>query len=128
MDPSALTVNPGSLRVTHPSTSTPGSYIYLQASRAYLGEHLELYGQQLTYTMKLDTGEVDPSTSQYLIVTGGRSSIGLYYSAETFVPTLTERRYEATFYETNWRVIGDERAPTVTEFQGELLVCQRSHI
>ena len=84
----------------------------------FLGEHLELYSQRLIYRMKLDTGEANTTSGQYLIVTGGRSNMSVYYSQEAFVPGLTMRQFEATFYETYWRVIGEERVPTVTEFQG----------
>ncbi|XP_038046622.1 laminin subunit alpha-1-like [Patiria miniata] len=116
-DPSALTVNPSNIRVTHPATSPSASYVYLLAPEAYLGKHLDLYSQRFSYTMKLDTGTVETMSAQYLIVTGGRSNMAVYYTDEVFIPGLTERQFEATFYESKWRLVDLERVPTVSEFQ-----------
>ncbi|XP_022106018.1 laminin subunit alpha-1-like [Acanthaster planci] len=116
-EPTALMVNPDNMRVVHPAASPSTSYIYLLVPREYLGSHLDLYSQTFAYTMKLDMGSVDNTTSQYLIITGGRSNMAVYYSAEVFTPMPTERRFEAIFYESNWQVVGFERAPTVSEFQ-----------
>ena len=44
--------------------------------------------------------------------------MGVYYNQEAFTPELTRRTFVATFYETYWRVVGEERAPNVAEFQG----------
>ncbi|XP_033642948.1 laminin subunit alpha-3-like isoform X2 [Asterias rubens] len=116
-DPSSLMANPTSVRVLHPASLPLGSYVYLRAPRKFLGEHLDLYGQQLSYTMKLDTGGANTTSARYLTITGGRSDMGVYYNQEAFTPELTRRTFVATFYETYWRVVGEERAPNVAEFQ-----------
>lgn len=68
--------------------------------------------------MKLDTGEANTTSARYLTITGGRSDRGIYYNQQAFTPELTRRTFVATFYEAYWRVVGEERAPSVTEFQG----------